>query len=93
MLLGQSYDSQGQSFKTQDIYAYLRYVPTVFQIPLQRYSNNSKPLFSDAEILAVHFFVGHKQKHSRIKEIHNFAKEYCLTGSRSRYPTRRSTTI
>lgn len=42
----------------------------------QRYSNNSKQLFSDEEILTIYFFVGHEQKYTLIKDIHNFAKEY-----------------
>ena len=42
----------------------------------QRYSNNSIPLFSDEEILTIYFFVGHEQKYTLIKDIHNFAKEY-----------------
>ena len=42
----------------------------------QRYSNNSKPLFSDEEILTIYFFVGHEQKYTLIKDIYNFAKEY-----------------
>ena len=42
----------------------------------QRYSNNSKPLFSDEEILTIYLFVGHEQKYTRLKDIHNFAKEY-----------------
>lgn len=44
----------------------------------QRYSNNSKPLFSDEEILTIYLFVGHEQKYQRLKDIHNFAKEYLL---------------
>lgn len=44
----------------------------------QRYSNNSKPLFSDEEILTIYLFVGHEQKYTRLKDIHNFAKEYLL---------------
>ncbi len=42
----------------------------------QIYSNNSKPLFSDEEILTIYFFVGYEQKYTFIKDIHNFAKEY-----------------
>lgn len=42
----------------------------------QRYSNNSKPLFSDEEILTIYFFVAYEQKYTFIKDIHNFAKEY-----------------
>lgn len=44
----------------------------------QRYSNNSKPQFSDEEILAIFLFVGSEQRYTRIKEIHSFAKEYLL---------------
>lgn len=44
----------------------------------QRYSNNSKPLFSDEEILTIFLFVGHEQKYTQVKDIHKFAKEYLL---------------
>ena len=44
----------------------------------QRYSNNSKPLFSDQEILTIYLFVGSEQGYTRIKGIHSFAKEYLL---------------
>ena len=45
----------------------------------QRYSNNSKPQFSDEEeILTIFLFVGSEQRYTRIKEIHSFAKEYLL---------------
>jgi len=44
----------------------------------QRYSNNSKPQFSDQEILTIFLFVGSEQRYTRIKEIHSFAKEYLL---------------
>ena len=33
-------------------------------------------MFSDEEILTIYFFVGHEQKYTLIKDIHNFAKEY-----------------
>lgn len=44
----------------------------------QRYSNNSVPVFSDEEILTIYLFVGSEQRYTRVKEIHNFAKEYLL---------------
>ena len=44
----------------------------------QRYSNNSKPVFTDEEILTIFLFVGSEQRYTRIKEIHSFAKEYLL---------------
>lgn len=44
----------------------------------QRYSNNSVPAFTDQEILTIYLFVGSEQRHTRLKEIHKFAKEYLL---------------
>ncbi len=44
----------------------------------QRYSNNSVPVFSDQEILTIYLFVGSEQHYTKIKEIHNFPKEYLL---------------
>lgn len=44
----------------------------------QRYSNNSKPRFTDEEILTIFLFVGSEQRYTQIKEIHSFAKEYLL---------------
>lgn len=44
----------------------------------QRYSNNSKPRFSDEEILTIFLFVGSEQRYTQIKEIQSFAKEYLL---------------
>lgn len=56
------------------------YICTMYEQSLkydcQRYSNNSKPLFSDEEILTIYLFVGHEQKYTKIKDIHTFAKEY-----------------
>lgn len=58
----------------------------------QRYSNNSKPLFSNEEILTIYFFVGHEQKYTLIKDIHNFAKEYLRDWFPTLCPIRRSNT-
>ncbi len=44
----------------------------------QSYSNNSVPVFSDQEILTIYLFVGSEQHYTKIKEIHNFAKDYLL---------------
>ena len=38
----------------------------------QKYSNNSKPLFSDEEILTIYLFVKYELKYTHIKGIHNF---------------------
>jgi hypothetical protein len=45
----------------------------------QRYSNNSKPVFTDQEIMTVYLFAGHCQKYFLVKDIHSFAKEYLLS--------------
>ena len=44
----------------------------------QRYSNNSKPIFTDQEILTIYFFVGSEQQYMQLKQIHSFAKDYLL---------------
>lgn len=43
----------------------------------RRYSNNSKSLFSDEEILTIYLFVGQEQK-QKYMHIHKFIKEYPL---------------
>lgn len=44
----------------------------------QRYSNNSKPVFTDQEILTIFLFVGSEQRYMQLKEIHSFANDYLL---------------
>jgi len=42
-----------------------------------RLSNNNQPTqFTDQEAVTIYLFVGHYQKYSKIKDIHNFAKHY-----------------
>jgi len=36
----------------------------------QRYSNNSKPVFTGQKIMAIYLFVGSEQKYFMVKEIH-----------------------
>ena len=45
----------------------------------QRYSNNSKPVFTDQEIMTIYLFAGHCQKYFLVKDIHSFAKEYLFS--------------
>jgi len=45
----------------------------------QRYSNNSKPEFTDQEIMTIYLFTTSQQRYYSIKEIHTFAKEYLLS--------------
>ena len=42
----------------------------------QRYSNNSKPVFTDQEIMTIYLFAGSEQKYFKIKDIHSFASDY-----------------
>ena len=73
-----SYDSQGQSSKAyQNLHVRLFTIPRDLELLLPN-SNNSKPQFSDQEILTIFLFVGSEQRYTRIKEIHSFAKEYLL---------------
>lgn len=44
----------------------------------QRYSNNSKPQFSDQEILSIILFIGREHRYTQIKRIHSFAKVFLL---------------
>ena len=45
----------------------------------QRYSNNSKPVFTDQEIMTIYLFAGHCQRYFLVKDIHSFAKEYLFS--------------
>lgn len=52
-----------------------QYEKTLF-FHCQRYSNNSKPRFSDQEILTIYLFVGSEQRYTQLKAIHAFASDY-----------------
>jgi hypothetical protein len=58
------------------------YICDIYQSSLrfycQRYSNNSTPVFTDGELLAVYLFCGAYQRYFSIKEIHTFTREYLL---------------
>ena len=42
----------------------------------QRFSNNSSPEFTDAELMTVYLFVLSEQEYFKLKKIHRFADEY-----------------
>ncbi len=42
----------------------------------QRNNNNSKPAFTDQEIMTIYLCAGHCQKYFQIRGIYNFASEY-----------------
>ena len=44
----------------------------------QRFSNNSKPEFTDQEIMTIYLFAGHEQRYFQINEIYSFTKDYLL---------------
>lgn len=45
----------------------------------QRYSNNSKPEFTDQEIMTIYLFTTSQQHYYKAKEIHAFAKDYLFS--------------
>jgi len=51
----------------------------------QRYSNNSKPAFTDQEIMTIYLFAGYCQKYFQIRDIYNFTSEY-FSGGFPNYP-------
>jgi len=42
----------------------------------ERFSNNSKPDFSDEEVMTVYLYIMHHEQQFKIKHIHRFASEY-----------------
>jgi hypothetical protein len=42
----------------------------------ERFSNNSKPEFTDQELITVYLFVMHSEQRFKVKQIHQFAKDY-----------------
>ena len=44
-----------------------------------RFTNNNHPEFSDQEILTIYLFVMHTEQRLKLKQIHNFAKDYLLS--------------
>ena len=46
------------------------------QYTCQRFSNNSSPEFTDAELMTVYLFVINEEQRFQVKQIHRFAKEY-----------------
>ncbi len=46
------------------------------QSACERFSNNSKPEFTDQELITVYLFVMHSEQRFKVKQIHQFAKDY-----------------
>ena len=49
------------------------------QFECERFSNNNKPKLTDQEIITIYLFVMHHQGIFKIKQIHQFAREYLLS--------------
>lgn len=49
------------------------------QFDCQRFSNNSKPEFTDQEIITIYLFAGYEQRYFLINDIHSFTKDYLLS--------------
>ena len=49
------------------------------QYTCQRFSNNSQPKFTDAELMTVYLFVIAKEQRFQIKQFHRFTKDYMLS--------------
>lgn len=45
----------------------------------QRYSNNSKPEFTDQEVMTIYLFTTSQQHYFKVKEIHAFARDYLFS--------------
>ena len=49
------------------------------QYTCQRFSNNSTPEFTDAELITVYLFAITEEQRFEVKRIHRFAKDYMLS--------------
>ena len=49
------------------------------QYTCQRFSNNSTPEFTDAELMTVYLFVISEEERFQVKKIHRFAHDYMLS--------------
>jgi hypothetical protein len=49
------------------------------KINCQRFSNNSKPEFTDQEIMTIYLFAGYEQRYFQVNEIYSFTKDYLLS--------------
>lgn len=46
------------------------------QFYCERFSNNKEPEFTDQEIMTIYLYTLHNEGHTKVKQIHRFAKEY-----------------
>ena len=67
-------------YKKVKLVAIYRYISELYEKELQytcqRFSNNSSPEFTDAELMTVYLFVINEEQRFQVKQIHRFAREY-----------------
>jgi len=67
-------------YKKVKLIAIYMYISELYESELkytcQRFSNNSSPEFTDAELMTVYLFVLSEQEYVKLKQIHRFAEEY-----------------
>ncbi len=68
------------SDKSSTLVAIYLYICDIYKSELkyecQRYSNNSKPEFTDQEIMTIYLFTTSQQNYYKVKEIYTFAKDF-----------------
>src|SRR5215510_3417196 len=70
-------------YKKVKLIAIYMYISELYEKELkhtcQRFSNNSTPEFTDAELMTVYLFVIMEEKRFQVKQIHRFAGDYLLS--------------
>jgi len=70
-------------YKKVKLIAIYMYISELYEKELQytcqRFSNNSQPEFTDAELMTVYLFVIAEEQRFQIKQIHRFTKDYMLS--------------
>lgn len=66
-----------KGLKLTSIYLYICNLHELeLRFTCERFSNNSKPEFTDQELITVYLFVMHSEQRFKVKQIHQFAKDY-----------------
>ena len=70
-------------YKKVKLIAIYMYISELYEKELQytcqRFSNNSSPEFTDAELMTVYLFVITEEQRFQVKQIHRFTKDYLLS--------------
>lgn len=71
--------NQAKALKLIKLYQYVcdRY-EIELQYHCQRFTNNSRPDFTDQEVMTIYLFGVHEEQRFKIKQIHRFASDYLL---------------